>query len=273
MSTPFEAKKGISDACRQARLFITINKEHLWSSFKLIAPYIIGLTILDILFDTFVFTVDENGKNIKSPAIGAIISSYFWACFVITWHRVVLHGADNYISVNPFKPKKSELAFIGTGILIIILAVIVGAFAGAILSVTKSPAIITVGLLILSIMAFIAGLRLSFYFPAKATGNDLTLKQAFRMSKGYAWNMFITSMWAPIKTMLLLILYFILGLIVVGILLVSLGGGQLITGLLSILFTLPILVFFNPILAAFGVTVVSNFYQHALQNRDEDEYK
>ena len=149
-----------------------------------------------------------------------------------------------------------------------IAAVATGALVGAI-SALVNPALIGLAIPVLFIFLVYMGCRLSFYFPAKATGNDLTLKQAFALSEGYVMRLIFAPIFASWKIMLMALAYIFVGFLVLTILgmvagsLIQSGAGAVVV---QFLFAAPINLFFSPLLTIFGVTVLSNFYQYALQN-------
>lgn len=263
---PYKTSLDIKETSLNTRNFINENMPVLWSIIKPFLPWIIGLHLLDI-FVTMIFMPDsENGFS-----LGSLIATYFYTCFVITWHRVVIHGPDNFVTMNPFSPKKHEIVFMGMGILVGVTSIFSAFLAGF-----MSALIPVIGIIILIVtlgFLFFVGFRISFYFPAKAVDNSLSIKQAYKLSKGYFWSFSGTAIRAPLWVILKLIAYMIVGLLILIGVTAAMGGesfqqGNLLLNLFSGLYVIPILVYFYPILYAFGVTVLSNYYQHALQNKN-----
>ena len=268
----FTPTLGIRDAARNTKEFIKTNMDTFWVIFKPHAPLINGLTLLDIILSVLILGEDTETGEYREFPIGGLISSYFYTCLVISWHRVVIHGVDQFEPMNPFKPKKSELAFIGMGILIGFIAVLFIILLGIPAIMTKAPSLLIL-VVVGFICAFYVGLRICFYFPAKATDKHVTFRHSFAMTKGLVFKLVIASILAALKMWFWMVLYAIAGLGVVFALGMAVGGtfGESATDVasasLGFLYAVPIAIYFQPILTVIGVTVLSNYYQYALQNR------
>lgn len=264
----YQPTGGILETGRKVRAFTTEYMPVFWDILKPLIPYLSLFLLLDLLFNEFVMTPDpETGKQYDVGIFG-IFSSYLITCIAITWHRVVIHGPDNYTPVNPLKPTKSELLFIGTILGIFISFFIIGFTFGVVtqLIMPMLMPVVLIGMIVF--LAFLAA-RLSFYFPSKATGGDLTLKQAYQLSRGYVLRLIFTPFVAMWRVIFLYIGYVIIGVAVMygfGYIIGQAAGEGLLSVILLFLFGLPIQIYFEPLLAVMAVTVLSNFYQHALQN-------
>lgn len=250
---------GIKDTSQNVRNFVDENKDVFWDVFKPLMPYIVTLFFIDTVLAAFF--------NFPFP-IGQIISSYFMMALIITWHRVVIHGRDNYVPVNPLAPKKSELMFIGMGVFLSlagILAIFSFTYFGALLGkpVAFVGAFVSVVLFIFMIFRF------SFYFPAKATGAPITLAQSYRMSGGYCVKIFIANLRATFRLLILAICYGLVFGIIVGVLSTVLSGSAGIAHLVQFAFQMPLKLYFEPLITVIGITVLSNYYQYVLQNKKE----
>lgn len=259
---------GIKDTAKNANEFIKGNMDAFWTIFKPLAPYIVVLTIIDIVVTEFFMpTNSKTGEPYEFP-LGGLLAGYFYTCLAITWHRVVIHGSENYEPMKPFNPKKSELAFIGMGIALF-LALFAGGFTIGLAGALINPAIMIL-ILPFIIMATYFWMKVMFYFPAKATGRHVTLKQSFSMTKGYIWKMIAASFLAYIKLFLIMLAYLIVGFSIIaalGFLIGSLGLSPAFAGsVLGIIFMIPLVVFFQPLFAVIWVTVLSNYYQYVMQN-------
>ncbi|MGH1404673.1 MAG: hypothetical protein ACRBDL_10565 [Alphaproteobacteria bacterium] len=258
--------KGESAQARvNVKKFVEDNMDKLWEVFIPLAPYIAGLYLLDAIISDVYFSDSKNGFGLFG-----LLSTYFSTVFVISWHRIVIHGPDNYVPMDPFAPKKHELVFIGMGFLIgLIIGIIgIGSLVGA--AITQSSAAIILAIFIFFAMIYLA-FRCCLYFPAKATNADLTMGQAFHMSKGYLWRIIWVSFRASVKWMLLLFAYLIVMVLLISAIVYSL---QLEAGLntLGYIFALPSHLFFSPIFAAIGVTTLSNYYLYIIQKDPRYSY-
>ncbi|AEP10610.1 putative membrane protein [Micavibrio aeruginosavorus ARL-13] len=260
---------GIIETGRNVRAFTKGHQQEFWALLVPILPWIIGLDLVDVL------------GNMMWPALkgkfvfGSLVAGYFCACFIIGWHRVLLHGPERAKPVDPFHPEKSDLAFIGMGWLLVVAGfalVVFSTVLGAALfsAVSLRPA---VGLLTLAAILGVlyCGYRLCFYFPAKAVRSHMSFKESFDRTDGYVWRLLCTPFVGAWRLFLGCFAYsfavgFIAGFIghVIG---VQKGvpapmGFQFFVGLLQ----LPMAFYFIPLFTAFGVGVLSNYYQYSLQN-------
>lgn len=255
---------GFRETSRNARNFVKENMTAFWDIFKPLAVYIVVLTVIDLALTLFFVEPDPETGDREPIAIGGMIANYFYTCLVISWHRVVIHGPNQYEPMNPFKPKKSELAFIGVGLLIFFIPFLIG-FAGAfgLSFLDQRMLLVGFGLIMLVLITFIT-VRLSFYFPAKATEQNLTLQKAFEVSKGYVLRLIAVPFLASIRVLLAMIL-FVVVIAVLGSMafLSSSPEGSDIADIFGTILALPVLLYFQPIMTVLGVTVLSNYYLHA----------
>ncbi len=249
------------EAANNARNFVRENQDAFWAILKPLLPYILALHALDAVV-MGLFVSDPN----NSIQIGGIFVSYFTSMLMISWHRVVIHGADRYEPANPFKPKRHELAFI-----FVPLLVGAGMGIGSIISTIPLAAIskaaaITVGLLLL-IFSVIVAFRVIFYLPGKAVNANMTLRKSWHMSKGYIWKLISAGFLSSWRVLLVYITYLVAAAILGGLIGNALFGAQ---GILFYLFfyiiMLPLYAYFTPLLSVLGVTVLSNYYQWAINN-------
>ena len=264
----FTPTLGIKETASNTNHFVKDNLSVFWDIFKPFIPFVLAATILDIVVTELYMPVhQQTGEKIEFP-LGGLIAAYFFTCLAISWHRVVIHGADDYTPMNPFKPKKSELAFVGMG-----AALFVGVFFGGFI-LGLVAALIHQALMILVIpfiiVAVYAWTKFMFYFPAKATGRHISLKESYQMTTGYVWKMVAASFVAYLKLLLIMIAYIIAAVMVFGGLAYAanaLGMSEsLATIVLQTLRVTPIAIFFQPLFAVLWVTVLSNYYQYVLQH-------
>jgi len=264
----FTPTLGIKETAQNSNNFIKDNMQTVWEIFKPFVPYVIALYVIDIVITQYLMPIGSNtGEPYEFP-IGSIIAGYFFSCLAITWHRVVIHGADKFEAMRPFNPKKSELAFIFMGVALF-TAIFFGSFIFGFLVALINP-ILMLLIIPFAVFATYAWIKFMFYFPAKATGSNITLKQSFAMTTGYVWKMTASSFVAYLKLFLIMLAYIIVGLTIMGALAfasASIGiDKRLAATILNILFTVPIIAFFQPLFAVVWVTVLSNYYQYVLQN-------
>jgi hypothetical protein len=274
----YQPSPDFKDTGRNVRYYVENHMDAFWDIFKPLMPYIAICIFLDLVITQHFMGINPDTDKPYDFVLFSIISNYFLACLIISWHRVIIHGPDSYTAMNPLKPTKGELGFIGMAIGLTIAAFVAGGLVGAI-SALISPALFGIAALHLMIFLIFMGCRLSFYFPAKATGNDITLKQAFKLSEGYVLRLIFAPLFAMWKVLLMTLAYFFVGFLIVIIsgtafgAYIQSGAGAVVV---QFLFAAPIHLFFSPLLTIIGVTVLSNFYQYALQNpptnKDDEHY-
>lgn len=260
---------GIKETSRNVQDFVREHKSVFWDIFKPLIPYIAGLILLDVVITILIGVNPETGEYTQLN-IGSLLANYFFTCLVISWHRVVIHGPDQYVRMNPLKPQKSELAFIGMGILIFMAPMFFG-FLFGFLGALVHPGIMFL-LIPLVILLILIILKVVFYFPSKATGNSITLRQSFTMTDGYVWKMFAANILAALKLFFILIGFLIVAAVFLGIMAVVFAAVfpdfmHSIGFVLGFSMMLPVVFYFQPLFAIIAVTVLSNYYQHALQNK------
>ncbi len=261
--TAITPQEGIVDTGRMIRAFTKENMPSFWRYLKPLLPYILGLYALDVVVN-MIFPKMEGAFG-----IGGLIAAYFYSCFAITWHRVVLHGPDRAEVMNPFRPEKTDLAFIGMGI---------GLFVAAFVLSTVSALLIFLGPvgIIVSILAIIGVIflfaKMCFYFPAKAVKSHMSLKDSFHATKGYIIKIWTAPLVASWRVILGGFVYMIAGTAVLGTIVAMTQYSpdeppsmMALIGAFAI--QVPVLIYFQPVMYAFGIGVLSNYYQHYMQNK------
>lgn len=260
----FTPTLGIADTSKNIQAFVKANTQAFWDIMTPLLPYIAGLLLFDAVISTLFFSESKQGF-----ALGSIIANYFYMALVISWHRVVIHGPDQYVRVNPFKPRKSELIFMGMGLLIGGGMVLVIALL-AVVSFLIGP-VVAVIVILLGVLFMIYGtFRLCFYFPARATDSPITLAQSYTLTKGYFWKLTLSSLRASVKNILLVMAYMMLvfmPLILAAGFLIGNDGLASTVHLLTYVLMLPLAVYFQPLLTIIGVTALSNYYLYAINHR------
>lgn len=255
-----------SETGRNARRYIKDNHHAFWSIMKPLIPVIIGLTLLDTIISQALSTDEET----VDFSVGYILIGYLYTTLSISWHRLVIHGPDNFIAMSPLKPKKNELKFLfvglGLGIAGAMIGVILGVsstFAGPIAALMAIPILIVAYIFIF--------VRISFYFPALATDNPISLKQAFRMTKGYVSSILLAGFFASWRMILIAYGYVVaIGIVSVGTIMI-LGEASALLNAVGFILIVPIIAYIQPILMILNVTVLSNYYQRALQYGQTDD--
>lgn len=262
----YTATLGIKDTAHNVKSFIKTNNETFLEILKPLLPYILGGYFFDLIANHLMFGA---GSNMELP-IGSLVASYFTAALAISWHRVILLGAERAEPMNPFKPKKHELGFIFMGVGLAVGLVICAAIIGAV-SVMLGPVGAFIGIPLAVFLVYFLFYKFSFYFPAKAVDSSITLKQSFNLTHGYFWKMLFSYMLAAVKPLLIVFVYVVAVMFTLGVVFGLLGMGESFTGLLSLIITfivmLPVYGYFQPLLTIIAVSILSNYYQHALQNK------
>jgi hypothetical protein len=250
----------ISETAKNITFFREANMSAFWEIYRPLIPYILALNFLDAVISDIYFSESKNGFG-----LGGLVAAYFTTVLVISWHRVIIHGPDNYEPMNLFKPQKHELVFIGMGVLIAFGVSLVS--FGLIFGAAMTKSVVIIFLAVLAVFALIYGAyRLCFYFPAQAVNASITLNQAFRMTKGYLWKLIASSLWASSKILLLYIALVVVGIVVFLGLIAIVGEGFSYT-LGFFLVGIISAVYFQPLLTIIGVTALSNYYLYEMQNK------
>lgn len=197
-----------------------------------------------------------------------LLMGYLFAVIAISWHRLILLGEEHYQPMKIFAPQKHEIEFLIT--LAIISAIIPFSLQFLITSqVILNPGITLLSLPI-SIFLIYAYFKISFYFPGKAVNASIDLKTSFYLTKGYFWKMLGAYFFASWRISLLIFgIIMGLSLVLMPIILSFTSSEQnlsILALIQSLTFT-PIVLYFQPLLMVLGVSVLSNYYQHALQNK------
>lgn len=248
---------------RDVRAFVKQFRPVFWRLLKPLLPWIIAGYLLDSVLSYY---VEAEG----SLGLGTLIGAYFLVSLAISWHRVVIDGPERAVPMNPFKPQRHELAFIGVAIGLGLLA-FVAAFGIGLLSALIHPIVAIVSAFIVLVAAMYAGVRIAIYFPAKAVNRSLTLKQAYALTDGLVWKI----LWAPMIASWRLILglagYLLVFAIVIAVVAMQDPDGMLIPVMwqyvLGFAIGLPMIIYFEPLLYVLGVGCLSNYYLYAIQRQ------
>ena len=262
MSSPIQPTFAIRETSRNIKDFMANNQDAFWRILKPLLPWIILLHFVDIVMTLLYFSDSQNGF-----IGGSLIASYFYSCLVISWHRVVIFGADRTEIMNPFKPKKHELVFVGVGLLLMVLAFVAGVLSALSFLVLKNMILTAIVIGVVILCAMYLGYRICFYFPAKATDNSISLGEAFRLTKGYFWKVMTVPFLAALKPILIMFLYLLGAGIIAGVIVTLLGNDQVVSSIFQFVVFLPVIGYFYPVLYTIFVVSVSNYYLHALQNK------
>jgi len=199
---------------------------------------------------------------------------YLFAVIAISWHRLILLGKENYQPMKIFEPQKHEIDFLIT--LAMISAVIPFALSFLMINTIGIESSIYALILPLMILLIYAYYKISFYFPAKAVNTPITFKESFYLTKGYFWKI-ISGYWLAAWRVSLMLFgaIFLLQLASTPLLLMASGNEESTifskTLILQSLLYTPIVLYFQPLLTVIAVSVLSNYYQYALQNKSLPE--
>lgn len=255
---------GIINTGRNVRTYTRKNMDAFWNILNPLLPWILGLTFFDLIINiAFPFF---NGKF----ALGELITAYFYTCFVISWHRVVLEGPDTAVPVNPFKPERSDWAFIGMGVGLGIAVFLMILFSGFLMAL--NPAVGGISVLIAVLAIIICFPKFSLYFPAKAVRRHMSLKESFKATNGLVFKILSAPVVASWRIFLAIFAYFIGIGVIMAVTIKVLGGIEAaadnpMLAILGCLFSLPVLIYFQPVGYALGVGVLSNYYRYAIENK------
>lgn len=250
------------ESALQVRNFVKDQHDVFLDLLRPMIPYIAGFHLLDALITDAFFQDSKHGFSL----FGSLISPYFLTVLIISWHRVVIHGRGNYTAMNPFSPKYHEMMFIVTGLMIVLIPMfslfLVGVLVKSIVGVSGLPIV----LLPLAVAAIYCMYRCCLIFPALAVGTDITLKQAFFLSNGYLLKVFCSTILSVWRIVLLTVVYMIAAVGLMSalspVLSLSTAGNTI-----GFIFMLPVIAYLDPLMTVLGVTVLSNYYMHAVQNR------
>lgn len=265
-----------------ARMFVRSNLGWVWEAMKPMLPYIIVLSLASLAVEVY-FPIDKHElKNYSESylliGIGGSVStqlilSYFWACFAMSWHRIVLLGArrENLISPLSLPPKSRGffLAFYFIALLPFLLGMAGGIVLG-VLSYFETIALSLMGGLIcfgLIALGVYRALQFSFLLPARSVGVNLTRAGAKKVSKGLLWTLIVASVRATWRQGLLLFLVIVVVILITAVVQVILKIGEKDFVSLAGVFMLGPVLYFQAILVALNVTLLSFLYQWSVQNR------
>lgn len=246
--------------------FIKENFATFLRVFKPLAPYIGGLVFLDALVNS------QWMPEGKTVSIGGLAANYFLACLVISWHRVVILGKDHTVAVNPLKPTKNELIFMGTALLVFFIPMIIGVtFSFISDSADNFVTAALIGLIASLMISVLAYYKFAFFFPAKATGHKISFLQSMKMTKGYIEKIISTSIRAISRLVIKMIVFAGIGILAAKVLKVLIKQPALDphidTALYDFIFPLAFALYFLPLIIITGVTVLSHYYQCALNDK------
>lgn len=288
----FEPALKPKDVALNCRTFVKEHKRELKEMMKPIYPYLLVLLALSMYityilqletinfmktmppaksvddFFEYINKVQENSYSSFVFYLSWILNiavGYCFAILAISWHRLVLLGKGQYETVSFLYPKKNEIQFV-------VLWTFLSALIPTLISITGFNAVAIFCLFLLPYICF----KISFCLPARALDTKLSFSQSFKLSNGYFWKfLFATlrSTWRLILVLVVLGLVFgIIGGAVAKIIYAKEITAPHLAGAYSQIFSQQIgtalmVLFFQPLFTVIGVTVLSNYYQHALRNK------
>lgn len=238
---------------------VSLSKEEQQQKFKVIS-------------DNIAESLEEQGNslfNLKTITyLGyaiQLILSYLFAVIAVSWHRLVILGAQHYKPMMIFKPQTHEIHFmLLVGLTSFLMPVLYSYLQQKALTINPTFGLLGLvgGILYIYIL-----FKISFLFPSRAINSDISVKDSFYLTKGYFWKFGLASLLACLKTVLVMFLVFF----VLSITLMPLfaSTAENIAGIPAamILISIPMYFYFTPLLTVIFVTVLSNYYQHALKNK------
>jgi hypothetical protein len=271
-----------------ARMFVRSNLGWVWEAMKPILPYIIVFSLAGLAAEVY-FPIDKHElKNysksylligVAGPISVSFILSYFWACFAMSWHRIVLLGPRRENLVSPLSlPPGSRgffLAFYFISLLPFLLGVSGGIIFGILAYFKVTALTVTGGLIGLSliVLGVYKALQFSFLLPARSVGVNLTRAGAKKVSKGLLWTFVVASARATWRQALLSVLVIVLIILVASVVQFILKIGEHELELLANFLLFAPTFYFQAIFLALNVTLLSFLYQWSVQNRFKEKKK
>ncbi|MCC6597844.1 MAG: hypothetical protein IT559_03555 [Alphaproteobacteria bacterium] len=265
--TPF-LKSG--EAAKTARMFLKDHKSVFWSILKPLLPYIIGLHAVDVALH-----MTPRGSQILPPqyanalGIGALLSSYFYAALIISWYRAILNGPEHFTPMNPLKPTKNELKFIGVWILAAIAMVFAAAIIIGLFTTLGGKAGMVAGALIAVFTGIYFFLKISFIFPALALNTPISFQQSFTLTHGYLLRLLIAPIKASWRVYLAIMLYQFVAAVLIAVIQKT-NPEQIDSFITAKMIMLPVTLYFQPLLLALSIGVIAVYYRHAMQYEQLD---
>lgn len=293
----FEIALKPKDVALNARNFVKAHKSELRQTMVAVYPYLIIFTALSLYFTYLMNTGDleeqkllASNKNLAHlfasvqkqhldrllnpvfyfSVVTNIAIAYCFAVIAIGWHRLVLLGSKNYEPMSFLNPQKCELEFVFLWTLI-----------GTLLPFIPEFMIVGGGYVFFPVFfAFVLfpylSFKISYYFPAKALNSEVTLFHSFKLTKGYLGKFFF-AMFRVMWRISLVLLFCFLFVTMMGSVLSNIAfpkEDDFMRDVYAGFFTFPMnelmLVFiFQPLFTVLGVTVLSNYYQHAMRHNTE----
>ena len=282
------------ETSKNARDFVSEHKAELGSMMKSILPYLLLLACANLYVQYFInmdavdFMRDiqppETFDEIMQLIIDAqrysygnfltwvsyllqICIGYCFAVIAVSWHRLVLLGRNNYEPMAFSNPQRHELEFV-------IMWTVLGTILPVILAALFQMDIwLIVLMFVISPYLFF---KVSFYFPAKALNSNVSLKSSFQLTGGYFWKFFFAIIRSIIRVGFI---YFIFSMVVnifVSRLAQTWYGNEITSDFMRGMYeqvvgqpimSVALLFIFQPLFTVLGVTVLSNYFQYAMQNK------
>lgn len=265
-----------------ARMFVRSNLGWVWEAMKPILPYIIVFSLAGLAAEVY-FPIDKHElKNysksylligVAGPISVSFILSYFWACFAMSWHRIVLLGARRENLVSPLSLPPGSRGFFLAFYFIALLPFLLGMSGGVIFGILayfKVTALTVTGGLIglsLIVLGVYKALQFSFLLPARSVGVNLTRAGAKKVSKGLLWTFVVASVRATWRQGLLLFLVIVVVILIAAVVGFILKIGEKDLESLAGVFMFAPALYFQAVLVALNVTLLSFLYQWSVQNR------
>ncbi len=281
------------DAAFNVRMFVKENKGELNTLVKSISLYLLILVIaalyinyhvqmdaIEFMKDNrptegltgtldFLAAVQNNSLSHPLVWVAQIINVLFAYCFAViavSWHRLVLLGRERYEPMKINAPQRHELNFVGVWVLIGTIVPFIMTYYGSM------NFVVLFSMTLLPYLIF----KISFYFPAKALDSHISFQDSFRLTNGYFWKSIFTSFRAFWRVILVLFVVVFFAAFIGAAIGQTLFGTSDVDPFLKGAYnqvvnqafqTVIVVFFFQPLFTVLGVTILSNFYQHALRHK------
>lgn len=282
------------EASLNARLFVTEHKDVLWSMVRGLSPYFLMLGFLGSLAG-YISSLgmqesianlprSESGRPLMNDAffafmrdsytdpmsiLGAVLQImlvYVSAVLGINWYRFALSPSQDFVPMNIFRPQKSELHYVAI-LAVVNLLPVLGLY---IFSYGHFIATVICGIFI--ILSWVLCIRMGFIFPALAMNHEAGLSEIYKLNKGYFWKIVFSMMRVLVRILGIYILYVLLTSMVLSV--IGLkddlwdGSINFTNAIAGFIIDIPLYLYFAPIIMVLSITVLANFYAHALQSKE-----
>ena len=247
---------------RNVRRFIGENKSAEKALLIRYMPWIVGAYALVIAL-TFVHPV--------LPYLAYLPLYYAMFMLLIAAHRLFAYGAENAVLPALTKPEKRDWKYMGAWVAAMVVHMVIVTVLSIPLMFTGSGPLLVLFLCGYMVAALWAWYRFVFYMTSIATHGDLSLKEGWKLGKGYVWKTVCATFFAVWRLALLVmggvfVLAMVLGLLGAVLPQTVYMGIAIALGLAALL--LYILVLLRAALLSMGC--ITNYYLYARQHKGQE---